>query len=176
MTRTRLITALGILATLSGLVGLWRMRAARRTAASDANGPAAKKSALQHDDSFVALASLAEARTMEHTAVIMQGGDGERIYLTSPTKYVACDESALHELLTSLDELDVRRPGAASISFELAPIGSGVFGGTEGGSIVDGMWLSPRLEELGARKYAQDVLSGRSTLADVRADLRALAR
>ncbi len=175
MTRTRIVTALGIFAILSAIVGLSRMRAARRDFDAQPNERPANDD-LQHDDSFVALASLAEARTMEHTAVIMQGGNGERIYLTSPTKHVACDEGALHDLLAALDELDVRRPSAASISFELAPVGSGVFGGAEGGSIVDGLWLSPRLEELGARKYAQDVLSGRATIADVRADLRALAR
>jgi len=120
-----------------------------------------------HDDSFVALSSLDEARDMDHTAVIMQGGDGAQIYLTVPVKYVRCDEAALRELLASLDALAWKRPAAAALSFELAPIGSGVFSDLGGGSIVDGIWLHPRLESAGVRPSAEDILFARRPIADV---------
>ncbi len=120
-----------------------------------------------HDDSFVALGSLDEAREMDHTAVIMQGGDGAQIYLTVPAKHVRCDEAALRELLGSLDALAWKRPAAAMLSFELAPIGSGVFSDLGGGSIVDGVWLHPRLESAGVRPLTEDVLLGRRPIADV---------
>ncbi len=120
-----------------------------------------------HDDSFVALSSLDEARDMDHTAVIMQGGDGAQIYLTVPVKYVRCDEAALRELLVSLDALAWKRPANAALSFELAPIGSGVFSDLGGGSIVDGVWLHPRLECAGVRPLAEDILFTRRPIADV---------
>ncbi|MBC5799600.1 MAG: hypothetical protein GIX03_11545 [Candidatus Eremiobacteraeota bacterium] len=120
-----------------------------------------------HDDSFVALGSLEEARDMDHTAVIMQGGDGAQIYLTVPAKYVRCDEAALRKLLTALDALAWKRPSAAALSFELAPIGSGVFSDLGGGSIVDGIWLHPRLESAGVRPLAEDILFARRPVPDV---------
>jgi len=129
-----------------------------------------------HDDSFVALGSLEEARDMDHTAVIMQGGDGAQIYLTVPAKYVRCDEAALRELLVSLDALAWKRPAAAALSFELAPIGSGVFSDLGGGSVVDGIWLHPRLESAGVRPLAEDILFARRPVADVQDEFPQLDR
>lgn len=120
------------------------------------------------DDPFVTLKSLREARALEHTAVIMQGGDNEQIYLTVPVSYVRCDEGTLHALLSALDALQLNRPNRAGLSFELAPVGSGVFGGLGGGSIVDGVWIHPRLEEAGVLLPALDVIAGRKSLGDAR--------
>jgi hypothetical protein len=119
--------------------------------------------------SFVTLHSLAEAQTMDHTAIVMQGGDGAQIYLTAPTKYVACDEEALRSLLNALDAVELNDPTQATLTFELAPIGSGVYGGMGGGSVIDGVWLHPRLMEAGLLPVATDVLYGRRTVDDARA-------
>ena len=106
---------------------------------------------------------------MDHTAIVMQGGDGAQIYLTAPTKYVACDEEALRSLLNALDAVELNDPTQATLTFELAPIGSGVYGGMGGGSVIDGVWLHPRLMEAGLLPVATDVLYGRRTVDDARA-------
>ena len=125
-----------------------------------------------HDDSFVALRSLREARDMDHTAVIMQGGDGDRIYLTVPTKYVRCGETALRALLALFDGIGCRKPASAALSFELAPVGSGVYGGSDGGQIVDGVWVHPEFEARGLRAIAASVIAGETPIGDARERFR----
>ncbi len=122
----------------------------------------------EEEANFERFHTLAQARATEHTAVIMQGGDGAQIYLTVPVKYVRCDEAALRELLAAIDRLACDRPHEAAMSLELAPVGSGVFGGLGGGSIVDGVWVHPQLE-VDVLPTARDVILGRMTAADLRA-------
>jgi hypothetical protein len=119
-------------------------------------------------DAFVTLRSLEEARTMDHTAVVMQGGSGAQIYLTVPVKYVSCDGDSLVALLTSLDAIEWNDPAQASVSFELAPIGSGIYGGMGGGSVIDGIWMHPRLSDSGILPLAADVIYRRRRVNDVR--------
>lgn len=132
--------------------------------------PPGKKLGADLIDSLVNLHSLEEARTMEHTAVVMQGDAGAQIYLTVPVQHVACDENALLGLLEALDALECRNPASAALSFELAPIGSGVFGGMGGGLIIDGVWLHERLHAAGVLPLATSVLYGRRPLGEVLAD------
>ncbi len=162
MTR-RAWATLAAVALFSAALGL--VRYARRRARVRVAVPA-------HDDSFVALRSLQEARELTHTAVIMQGGDGDQIYLTVPTAHVRCDETALRQLLALFDRFGRRRPASAALSFELAPVGSGVYGG-DGGLVVDGIWLHPELEAAGLRDAAAAVIVGERSVADVRRELRA---
>ncbi len=121
-------------------------------------------------DSLINLHSLDEARTMEHTAVIMQGDGGGQIYLTVPVKYVHCNEEALRGLLGALDALEWNDSATARLSFELAPIGSGVFGGMGGGLVIDGVWLHERLTGAGVMPLAASVLYGRRELSEVLTD------
>jgi hypothetical protein len=118
-------------------------------------------------DSLATLRTLDEARTMEHTAVVMQGDAGGQIYLTVPVKYVMCDEDALRGLLDALDALEWNEPARARLNFELAPIGSGVMGGMGGGLVIDGVWMHKRLDAGGVLPLAVSVIYGRRSLADV---------
>jgi len=161
------------------LVYVWRKsrgRSARdrkRDAEKDASPlvhPPAKMLGPDLIDSLVNLHSLDEARTMEHTAVVMQGDAGGQIYLTVPVKHVACDESALRGLLEALDALECKNPASSGLSFELAPIGSGIFGGMGGGLVIDGVWLHERLDASGVLPLATSVLFGRRPLGDVLPD------
>ena len=99
---------------------------------------------------------------MDHTAAIMQGGGGAQIYLTVPVKYVRCEQPALLALLRLLDALAFNDPARASLSFELAPIGSGLYAGMGGGSIVDGIWLHPNLDHADVREAVKAIVEGSS--------------
>jgi len=112
------------------------------------------------DIPFVTLKSLDEARTMDHTAVVMQGGRGAQVYLTVPVKYVTCNQAALVTLLRALGERAGNDSAGAALSFELAPIGSGIAGAMGGGSVVDGIWLHPSLAETGAAALAERIIYG----------------
>jgi hypothetical protein len=154
------------------LIVLLRRGRARRARLTLEQNEARKKAelrVLEDIEAFVTLHSLAEAQTMDHTAIVMQGSDGGQIYLTAPTKYVVCDENALRSLLTALDALEWNDPAHAALTFELAPIGSGIYGGLGGGSVIDGVWLHPRLMEAGLLPVATDVVYGRRTVDDARA-------
>jgi hypothetical protein len=112
------------------------------------------------DDPFIELGSLEEARSMDHTAVIMQGGGGAQIYLTVPVKHVACEQPTLVALLRLLDAMEWNDPPRAALSFELAPIGSGIYAGMGGASIIDGIWLHPRFDDIGVMDAVSAVILG----------------
>jgi len=163
-----LVVALSALATA---IAHWRPRAGSRRVAVGAGveGPLvafAPGSGIDASvaDAFSTLRSLEEARTMDHTAVILQGDEGGQIYLTAPVKHVRCDEAALHALLAAIDAIEWRDPSRASLTFDLAPIGSGIFGGMGGGFIVDGVWVHPRLDAAGILPVATSVIFGRQTI------------
>jgi hypothetical protein len=159
-----------LLATLVAIASLWLTvayvrRRRRETRERLANYIAHSRLDLVEvrdppEPSFIELASLEEARTMDHTAAIMQGGGGEQIYLTVPIKYVRCEEAALGALLKVLDALACKDAARASLTFELAPIGSGLYAGMGGGAIVDGIWLHPQLEQTGIRDTVTAVIAG----------------
>ena len=168
----RLILTLLVVFGLGLLIVLLRRGRARRARlAFEQNAARLHAERLISDDaeSFVTLHSLPEAQTMDHTAIVMQGGDGSQIYLTVPAKYVVCDEATLRSLLNALDAVEWNEPAQATLTFELAPIGSGIYGGMGGGSVIDGVWLHPRLMEAGLLPVATDVLYGRRTVDDARA-------
>jgi hypothetical protein len=123
------------------------------------------------EESFVELRSLEDARTMDHTAAILQGGGGAQIYLTVPVKYIRCEQPTMVVLLKLLDALAWNDPARALLSFELAPIGSGLYAGMGGGSIVDGIWLHPRLEETGVRDAVTAVIGGSRAVDTIRTEL-----
>jgi hypothetical protein len=170
--RTRLLLTLLAVLVLGSLVAVLRRRRshrkqasiderARRTSPNDGPSP--------EDDAelYVTLASLEEARMMEHTAVVMRGAGGGQVYATVPVKYVACDEATLTSLVRALDAVEGRRNGG-TVKFELAPIDSGIAGGMGGAAIVDGIWLHPRLAAFGILPFVTDVLHGRQSIDDVR--------
>jgi hypothetical protein len=177
--RTRILLTLTVVVTLGALVALLRRRRKRRQAdvirdveAWRRDEPASNGAAA--GAWYVTLGSLEEARTMDHTAVILRGGGDRLVYLTAPVKYVGCDGATLVALLHAIDALEHRRIDEASVRFELAPIGSGVAGGTDGGSVIEGVWLHPRLAERGILPLVSEVVTGQKTLEEVRAELARL--
>ena len=114
-----------------------------------------------HGTPYAALPSLKEARRVPDAAVVMEGDDGGSIYLTCPVRLVRCDEAALRQLLRDLDAHDWDDPEGAGLFYEVAPVGSGVAGGTGGGVVTDGVWLHPELEAKGLRGRVEAVIAGR---------------
>jgi len=106
----------------------------------------------------------------------MQGGGGAQIYLTVPVKYVRCEQPTLVVLLRLLDALACKDSARATLSFELAPIGSGLYAGMGGGSIVDGIWLHPRLESLGIAEAVSAVIGGSRPVDSIKDELTVSAR
>ncbi|MGH7727813.1 MAG: hypothetical protein ACREM2_03315 [Vulcanimicrobiaceae bacterium] len=120
--------------------------------------------------------SLEEARSDAESATVLCGDDGGQIYLTVPTRYVACDERTLRGLLVALDAMEWNEPAMATLAFRRAPVGSNLFAGLGGATVIDGVWVHPRLEDAGVRAAAASVIYGRQTLAEVVRELAALAR
>jgi hypothetical protein len=140
---------------------LRRNRVARARAELEASFPIGGSAAADDNEvPFVTLKSLEEARTMHHTAVVLQGGALGQIYLTVPVEHVACDETTLVGLLRAIDALAHDDPGRTVLSFELAPIGSGIAGGVGGASVVDGIWVHPNLDGTEAERLAERAIYG----------------
>jgi hypothetical protein len=169
-----------LLATILVVLGLWsalayvRGRRRRARAALEdflAHGQlAARDSDDDRGDPFIELRSLEEARSMDHTAVIMQGGGGAQIYLTVPVKHVACEQPTLVALLKLLDAMEWNDPPRATISFELAPIGSGIYAGMGGASIIDGIWLHPRFNGIDVMDAVSAVILGLRPIEGMKSD------
>ena len=178
--RTRILLTLAVVVGLGALVAMLRGRRLKRKRADRIRDVEAWRRDEPASNGagegawYVRLGSLEEARTMDHTAVIFRGGGDRQVYLTAPVKYVGCDEATLVALLHAIDALEHRRIDEASARFELAPIGSGVAGGTDGGSVIEGVWLHPRLAERGILPLVSEVVTGQKTLEDVRTELSLL--
>jgi hypothetical protein len=169
--RTRLLLTVLAVALLGSILGALRVRRARATKPPpDDEAP----NVFDPGELYVTLASLEEARMMEHTAVVMRGAGGKQIYATVPVKYVECDEAALASLVLTLDAVEGRSNGG-TVKYELAPIDSGIEGGMGGATIVDGVWLHPRLADYGIFPYVADVVHGRQSVEAVRPQLLARA-
>jgi hypothetical protein len=92
----------------------------------------------------------------------MEGDYGGSIYLTCPARLVHCDEPTLRQLLHDLDKHDWNDLDGVGLYYEVAPVGSGVTGGTGGGVVTDGLWLHPDLETKGLRGRVEGPLLGAS--------------
>jgi hypothetical protein len=104
---------------------------------------------------------LDEARATADAAIVMEGDYGGSIYLTCPAHLVQCDEQALRQLLHDLDSHDYNDAEGVGLYYEVAPVGSGVVGGTGGGVITQNVWLHPDLEAKGLREGVEAVLTGK---------------
>jgi hypothetical protein len=109
---------------------------------------------------YIALESLAAARNHPESVVIMEGDDGGTIYLTVPVYKVTCGEIALRHLLSDIDAMYWNDHRLAHLIYEIVSIGGTVAGGMGGGRVVDGLWLHPKVEELGVRQDIEQVLNG----------------
>ena len=113
-----------------------------------------------HGDRYEAIKSLGEAKAREDAAVVMEGDYGGSIYLTCPARLVECDEPTLRQLLHDLDQHDWNDPEGVGLYYEVAPVGTGVTGGTGGGIVTDSGRLHPDLEAMGLRARVAAVISG----------------
>ena len=116
---------------------------------------------------YAALETFAAAREHPSSAVIFEGDDGGTIYLTIPVREVTCDEPALIQLLLDIDAMCWSDSSMARIIYEVVPVGATVSGGMGGGHVVEGLWLHPRLEELGMHEDIQQVLKGQRQRIDI---------
>ena len=155
-----------LLATILVILGLWsvlayvRARRRRSRAALEeflAHGQlAAPDPEEAPDDPFIELGSLEEARSMDHTAVIMQGGGGAQIYLTVPVKHVACEQPTLSLLVRS-----VPGKGPVPTTMEKFSVDNlSRLAGMGGASIIDGIWLHPRFDDIGVMDAVSAVILG----------------
>jgi len=114
-----------------------------------------------HGGGYEAIESLDEAKARADAAIVMEGDYGVSIYLTCPARLVHCDEPTLRQLLHDLDEHDSNDPEGVGLYYEVAPVGSGVAGGTGGGVVTDRIWLRPDLEAKGLRERVEAVITGK---------------
>jgi hypothetical protein len=119
-----------------------------------------------HGDRYEAIKSLDEAKATADAAVVMEGDYGGSIYLTCPARLVHCDEPALRQLLHDLDKHDWNDPEGVGLYYEVAPVGSGVTGGSGGGVVTDSLWLHPELETEGLRERVEAVITGERVRLD----------
>jgi hypothetical protein len=119
-----------------------------------------------HGDRYEAIKSLHAAKATADAAVVMEGDYGGSIYLTCPVRLVHCDEPSLRQLLHDLDKQYWNDPEGVSLYYEVAPVGSGVTGGTGGGVVTDGLWLHPDLEKKGLRARVEAVIRGERVRLD----------
>jgi hypothetical protein len=103
---------------------------------------------------------LDDARRHSDSAVIFEGDYGGTIYLTTPVRLVACNEQSLAQLLRNIDAIAWRDTSGTGLFYELLPVGSPVAGGMGGGTVVDGLWLHPKIEAVGVRSEIDEVLAG----------------
>jgi hypothetical protein len=115
---------------------------------------------------YEAITSLDEAKASADAAVVMEGDYGGSIYLTCPARLVHCDEPTLRQLLRDLDEHDWSNPEGVGLYYEVAPVGSGIAGGSGGGVVTEGLWLHPDLEARGLREHVEAVIAGRRVRLD----------
>jgi hypothetical protein len=108
---------------------------------------------------YMAFEGLAAARNHPDSVVIMEGDDGGTIYLTVPVYKVTCSEIALRHLLSDIDAMCWNDRRLAHLIYEIVPIGGAVAGGMGGGRVADGLWLHPRVQELGVRQDIEQVLN-----------------
>ena len=109
---------------------------------------------------YTAFETLAAARQHPDSVVIFEGDYAGTIYLTTPVREVGCGEPALRQLLRDIDAACWSDSDTAFVIYEVIPIGAAVAGGMGGGRVLDGLWLHPRVEELGMRDDIQQVLNG----------------
>ncbi|HEV7564925.1 MAG TPA: hypothetical protein VGO31_03075 [Microbacteriaceae bacterium] len=119
-----------------------------------------------HGGGYTAIESLDEAKATPDAAIVMEGDYGGSIYLTCPAHLVRCDEGTLRQLLHDLDEQDWNDPEGVGLRYEVAPVGSGIAGGTGGGVVTDHVWFHPDLEAQGLRERAEAVITGKRLTLD----------
>jgi len=87
-----------------------------------------------------------DAKSDELAYLVMHGDDGGQIYLTSPMRFVSCNEESLKKLLAEIDSLRWNDPRTAMLYYERSKPGNGVPGGMGGGIMLDRPWVHDDLK------------------------------
>lgn len=108
------------------------------------------------------LQGLEEARTVGDAYLVMEGDWGGQIYLVCPVNLVKCDEKALDQLLSELDEIAWECNGGegAGIYYERRKLGEGITGGMGGGVAAEDLWIHPEFVSKGLEKRIRNVIMG----------------
>jgi hypothetical protein len=94
--------------------------------------------------------------------VILQGDEAGQIYLTCPATKVKCTETDLQRLLEYLDSKAWKDLDSAGIFYESPSPEGTVSGGMGGGLVVNGVWLHPRLVDMGIEDKVKAFITGES--------------
>ncbi len=114
------------------------------------------------------LASLEEAQSVDHGVMTMIADSGGQVLLSIPAKQVRADAPTLKQLLSDLEAItwgsgfDAASSNEiydAAMYFQVAPPGTGLWGGSGGGLVTDGLWLHDELEDLNLRGQITRILS-----------------
>jgi hypothetical protein len=107
------------------------------------------------------LRSLEEARGVDDAYLVMEGDWGGQIYLVCPVSLVNCDEKALDQLLSELDEIawDCNEGEGAGMYYERRKPGEGVAGGMGGGVATGDLWIHPGLVSKGLENRIRNVIT-----------------
>ena len=122
------------------------------------------------DMNYKPLSGFEEAKNDPEGVAIFEADYGGQIMMTIRMKYVKCSERTLDLLLFDLNALawgDADDDKGTGLYYERLPVGGGVAGGMEGGSVVDGVWAHPRFEKDGVDmtrlgQAVGDILEGRA--------------
>ncbi len=116
------------------------------------------------------LASLQEAQGVEHGVMTMVADYGGQVLLSVPAKQVRAHATTLQRLLSDLESItfgsgfnaaDSGEIDSANMYFQIAPPGTGLWGGCGGGLVTDGLWLHDELDhELDLRGQIAGILGG----------------
>ena len=106
-----------------------------------------KLMALAEGRSYVAFASLAEAKADPDGVVILEGDDGGQIYVVARAEDVSCSPAALDQLLRDLDLInwEGNEEDSARAVFERKAVGTGIAGGMGGAIVTRDVWVHPTL-------------------------------
>jgi hypothetical protein len=109
---------------------------------------------------YVAFETLSEAKQHANGVAILQADDAGQIYVVCPTSLIECSAESLDQFLVDIDKMQWNDASSAGIFFEEYEVGDVVPGGMGGGIVIDGIWIHPRLSEVGVIGSVEKVLRG----------------
>jgi hypothetical protein len=124
-----------------------------------------------HSRTYVPLATLEEAKEQENGVVVLEGDWGGIIYATCPVKHL--HDAITHDDIVSLCKTveydhwgygardipkEVPAEGGPGVYYQCVKPGGGVWGGSGGGKVIDGLWVHSKLTSELRRQITQVLL------------------
>ena len=110
----------------------------------------------RHGRAYEPLKSLKEAKETSNGVVVLEGDYGGIIFASCQAKYVKATQEELESLCIWLEKTYWKElwakygnhnKGGWGVYYEVLKPGSGIWGGTKGGAVIDGLWLHPKLKQ-----------------------------